>query len=403
MTREEKSFETEILTQQIREFTRSYNKSSNKLREEDVSSLLNAVRELEAAVTPTEEWSCRLAAGYQSSIAMCLFLDWKIPSMMSKTEEATMSLDQLAEALNVSKGLVRCLMRECVMQQILHEPSPEVYQLNRHSRGLLQEGFAAWVHYISDVGLRTGAYVSEYVSSISGRLLDCPHRTPFQMGFQTEKTFYDYYDRFDKARGARFDRSMEWQSVNQLPVEQFFDFSQLPAGAVVVDIGGGKGHISLRIARQHPQLSFVVQDYEVKSPTTTGDDDSRQLLQRVQWQAHSFLERQPVQEADVYLMSNILMDRTLTDAREIIRHTARAMTPNKSLLLVDDLIDPKTAGIMSASANWESLHMLACFGTLAKSMEEWRNLFSQACPELEIVEKFMISAGRVCFVLRKTA
>lgn len=105
---------------------------------------------------------------------------------------------------------------------------------------------------------------------------------------------------------------MEWQSVNQLPVEQFFDFSQLPAGAVVVDIGGGKGHISLRIARQHPQLSFVVQDYEVKSPTTTGDDDSRQLLQRVQWQAHSFLERQPVQEADVYLMSNILMDRTLT-------------------------------------------------------------------------------------------
>lgn len=34
------------------------------------------------------------------------------------------------------------------MQQILHEPSPEVYQLNRHSRGLLQEGFAAWVHYM---------------------------------------------------------------------------------------------------------------------------------------------------------------------------------------------------------------------------------------------------------------
>lgn len=107
MTREEKSFETDILTQQIREFTRSYNKSSNKLREDNVSSLLNAVRELEAAVTPTEEWSCRLAAGYQSSIAMCLFLDWKIPSMMSKTEEATMSLDQLAEKLNVSKGLVR--------------------------------------------------------------------------------------------------------------------------------------------------------------------------------------------------------------------------------------------------------------------------------------------------------
>lgn len=39
-----------------------------------------------------------------------------------------------------------------------------------------------------------------------------------------------------------------------------FEWGKLRPNAVVVDVGGGKGHVSLEIAQQHSHLRFVIQD-----------------------------------------------------------------------------------------------------------------------------------------------
>lgn len=39
-----------------------------------------------------------------------------------------------------------------------------------------------------------------------------------------------------------------------------FKWGDLPPKSVVVDVGGGLGHVTMRIARKYPNLRYIVQD-----------------------------------------------------------------------------------------------------------------------------------------------
>jgi sterigmatocystin 8-O-methyltransferase len=76
------------------------------------------------------------------------------------------------------------------------------------------------------------------------------------------------------------------------------------------------------------------------------------------------------------------------------------MTPNKSVLLIDDIMDPGSGGPYSSHANCMNLHMLACFGTLFKTKEQWEELFSSS--KLEIVDR-RSDGWKVSFWLNKSS
>lgn len=42
-----------------------------------------------------------------------------------------------------------------------------------------------------------------------------------------------------------------------------FDWSSLPPSSTVVDVGGGLGHLAMRIYQEHPTLKFIIQDRPV--------------------------------------------------------------------------------------------------------------------------------------------
>ncbi|KAL3482121.1 hypothetical protein BJX99DRAFT_252837 [Aspergillus californicus] len=288
----------------------SENPSTGEKTADEVSRIVKACRELEALVTPPQTWNLQIATAHHRATVMCLFLDWKIPQILSDASEA-MRLDQLAEASGVAERLLRGILRECVAQFIIDEPRPEVYQLNRHSRSLLKAGFAALIQYHSDVNLRAGSCLPEYVSMIRGHPRDCSLPTAFQMAFKTDTSFYQFHEHVDRTRGARFDAYMETMTAfNDKPIELFFPFNQLKPASLVVDVGGGKGHNSIRLARQQPHLAFIVQDYEGKRPLTT-DENNEAIPHQVQWQQCDYLLEQPVKGADVYLLSQVLIDWNL--------------------------------------------------------------------------------------------
>ncbi|KAL5358960.1 O-methyltransferase-domain-containing protein [Aspergillus floccosus] len=216
----------------------------------------------------------------------------------------------------------------------------------------------------------------------------------------TKQTFYEFFHRTDPTRGERFDRAMQ-RHVNgsvQTSVENCFDFGRLKAGAVVVDVGGGKGHHCIRIAKQNPHLYFIVQDYEASGP---GDGSEQAACDRISWQRHNYYDAQPVKGADVYLLSNILMDNTQSQCQRILASIADAMIPNKSVLLVGDAIDISTEETHSAYSSSMNMHMLACFGTFFRSKDDWERLFFNAAGgRLRLTSSSMIDAGRMVFKLQ---
>ncbi|RHZ67306.1 uncharacterized protein CDV56_103356 [Aspergillus thermomutatus] len=350
---------------------------------EEMATISSACRELDALVTTPELWTNRVAMGYNGSIAICLLFDLNIFQSLSESDIPT-SLDDLVKRSGASRSLLRCALREVVAQFVLDEPSPETYCLNSRS----------------DVGLMTGAYMSRYVGENAGQIPSHRHRTAFQMAYRTDQSFYAFLRSSDQKLGERFDRAMQWHSRSAATtVESIFDFNQLKADAVVVDVGGGKGHHSIRIAKQHPRMSFIVQDYGAEPPADSSDIDET-ILKRVEWQDHDFHTEQPVKGADLYLASCILMDHTSEDCCTILGHLADAMTPHRSILLVDDAIDVGSQGGLSM-ANGMNMHLLACFGTLSRTMGEWHTLIERVPGSLSIVNSWMSDPGRVTFALKR--
>ncbi|KAF9893448.1 hypothetical protein FE257_010760 [Aspergillus nanangensis] len=300
--------EAESIGLQILQSIRDYGDSLNAGREvpEDALSILTACKELQALVTSPADWVFQMSTAHYRSIAVCLLLDWNLLGILAKAG-GELSLGRLGDILGVSKPMLRCTMRECVSQKIIGEPLPEVYQLNKNSQFLLDPEMSAIAHHYADVGLRAGAYIPDYIARTKGSLLDSPHTTSFQAAFGNH-SFYDFHRNVDQTRGARFDTFMESCPRSEL-IESFFPFNNLGPGSVVVDVGGGRGHHSIRLATEYPQLSLVVQDCEIKMPPTQSVAEEA-VLERVKWQQHDYFNEQHVIGADVYLLSNILMDQT---------------------------------------------------------------------------------------------
>lgn len=79
------------------------------------------------------------------------------------------------------------------------------------------------------------------------------------------------------------------------------------------------------------------------------------------------------------------------------------MTPHRSILLIDDFLDPAKEGTLPLKANSLNLHLLAAFGRPFRTMDEWTNLFFTASPSLSIIHTSVVGNGRVLFTLLRVA
>jgi sterigmatocystin 8-O-methyltransferase len=163
-------------------------------------------------------------------------------------------------------------------------------------------------------------------------------------------------------------------------VESLYPFQELPAGSLLVDIGGGSGHNSVRLVSQYPNLRCIVQDYEsvvsnAKDITILPDD----IASRIEWQAHDYYIRQPCKGATLYLFSHVLMDNDDANCIKMIRSVVEAMDSGVSRILVYDFADPPTYGYSRPPIfDMLDLHCIANNNVHSRSEAEWDVLFTAA-------------------------
>jgi len=194
-----------------------------------------------------------------------------------------------------------------------------------------------------------------------------------------------------------------------------FPWASLGSGKVV-DVGGGSGHISIKLARvshmsfsscldrfvsnnaeqdifnsnsesqEFPSLRFVVQD---NSPVQLGHGEE-QLGGRVNFQPHDFFELQPVHDASAFLLRQILHNHNNEDSIKIIRALVPALekcgpaTP----VLISDIILPEYGTVTRFEERLLrqiDLCMMVGFGSKQRSRQDWAKLFNDADPRFQIV------------------
>lgn len=157
-------------------------------------------------------------------------------------------------------------------------------------------------------------------------------------------------------------------------------------------VGGSTGGASISLAKELPNLTFIVQDLpaNVESGRKAAAESSlpADIVSRITFQAHDFTQPQPVRGADAYLLRMILHDWPDDEATKILKNIVAAMEKPKSRLLIMDTVLPKPGAepvSVERIARARDLTMMQAFNSKERDLDDWKELIAAADPNLRLV------------------
>ena len=110
---------------------------------------------------------------------------------------------------------------------------------------------------------------------------------------------------------------------------------------VCVDVGGSNGEAMLELAKTRPDVHCIVQD--LPATIARGGKQPENVIGRVDFMSHDFFTTQPVKNADVYLLRNVLHNWSDEKCRKILRFLTPEMNSKSKIVIVDWCLSSKNA------------------------------------------------------------
>ncbi|KHE84643.1 S-adenosyl-L-methionine-dependent methyltransferase [Neurospora crassa] len=219
-----------------------------------------------------------------------------------------------------------------------------------------------------------------------------PQNTAFSLEFGD--TFFGYKERHPENMvkfGQFVDAFSGGSSADSAEsIARAYPWETLPNRALVVDVGGGIGHISAALAQAHPHLRFQVQDFEHLRGAAEELMESKGVKDRVEFVSHNFFDPQPepARRAAVYFMRNIVHNWPDLYCQRILKPIAESMGP-ESRIVNCDIVLPEPNSVPKAQdavTRALDLTMLSMFNAKERSFDRWKELFASADGRLEITD-----------------
>lgn len=147
--------------------------------------------------------------------------------------------------------------------------------------------------------------------------------------------YFDYFKANPEA-GRVFGAGMAcFSEMEEEPIAKAYEF---PAGARVVDVGGGRGGFLAQVLMANPSLRGLLYDMPdiVKEPVPL---QAAGLLERCEIRAGSFFEAVPP-GGDIYVLKRVLHDWDDDVCLALLRRCRAVMGAESRLLVVDAVIPP---------------------------------------------------------------
>ncbi|KAK3676965.1 hypothetical protein LTR78_003170 [Recurvomyces mirabilis] len=175
---------------------------------------------------------------------------------------------------------------------------------------------------------------------------------------------------FDNYMQARLHPSIpKWFDIYDVRTELASATDVTSDMALLVDVGGGKGHDIAQFAERFPDLfgELVLQDLP-----QTFDSGLVASPDRVMIMGHDFFTDQPVKGARRYMMRQVLHDWSDEKCVEILRPIVAAMDPQSSrLLLVEEVLEEDNVSWLTASFD---IVMWMFFNGIERTHKQWTAL-----------------------------
>ncbi|KAJ7191645.1 S-adenosyl-L-methionine-dependent methyltransferase [Mycena pura] len=271
-------------------------------------------------------------------------------------------VNEIAATSKADPALLARILRLLATHHIFSEVAPNVFANNRISSALDKgkpssvlfekpkerlvgtSGLAALVEFFSEDIFKSSAWLTDTILEPKEGVL------PYNKAFETDQPLYYYMQRPENAyRLQRFGLGMQGSAAAEAPDTIFtgFDWNALPAGGVLVDVGGGNGFTAMTIAQKYPKLRVVVQDLEHAVEGAKGlwkkSFPSHIESKMVEFQAFDFHDPQPVKNADVFMLRYIAHNWNDVVFPKILQNLRDVAQPTTQLVIIEKILSLATA------------------------------------------------------------
>lgn len=190
-----------------------------------------------------------------------------------------------------------------------------------------------------------------------------------------------------------------------LPIEQLIQ-SSLDWAALgedtVVDIGGSGGHDAMIIARNFPGLKIIVQD-RPEQQAAFDRNVPADLKSRISFQPHDFFSPQPVQNASIYMLKQVLHDWPDPKAIEILRNVVPVLKkPHQRIILFENVAVPAHCGTVPSNiartVSAMDIFMLIMGNGKERSLQDWKLLVENVGLNLKLVDNHSLPGATAHFL-----
>jgi SAM-dependent methyltransferase len=335
------------------------------------NSLNDAASDLLQLVNGPQQHFRKFICTHHELAAHQVAFEYKLFSAVSENEG--MSLSDLSTKVGLETDLVGRVMRLLCTKRVFKEEEKDVFahtsmsvifrrdtQLSAVAEYQLDEMFKAASDTVT--GIREG-------------------KPPFEQ--RHGDSLFGFYAKHPKL-AARFAEAMAGATRMDRQVDELelgYPWSEMNGGTVV-DVGGGNGHVSLKLARLYPKLKFIVQDNDFEMLAQAQKQDISDVESRVKFMQHDFFQPQSVTDADVYFIRQCLLnwddDHCVTILKALVPALERK--PGTPLLINDTILpEPGTrTRYEENSARQVDMLMFVALGAKQRTEDELRRLFEFA-------------------------
>ncbi|KAJ7289387.1 O-methyltransferase [Mycena rebaudengoi] len=335
---------------------------------EAIMNIVAAAGQLSATVRDPTVWILAQAHAYDISTCLRAASQLNVADILREAGPQGLHVRDIASPSHTDPEFLARILRCLATHHVFREVSPDVFANNRTSsildkgkpskilfekpaeRLLDTSGVAALVELATNEGFKSSAYITDALLESKEQL-----KVPFNRAFGTEETIFGWLERPEnKDRLTTFSVAMQGTMKVEPPDAIFegFEWNQLPSGSIVVDVGGGIGYSSCKIAQRNPSLRIVVQDraQTVEKSKIYWQETlpSHVKTNMVEFQAHNFFESQPVKNASLFLLRHIVHNWSDADVVRILTHLRHAATPTTKLVLVEGIV-PNVSRILEVN------------------------------------------------------
>jgi hypothetical protein len=276
----------------------------------------------------------------------------------------------------------------------ISETGPDAYDLTSASRSLTMASYRDGFPFSQDILLpgliKMPQYLAESRYGNPQNITD----TPFQLGHSTTRTFFDYLGRhpdqigqFNNYMGMYAQDRPRWLDPGNFPVREILGegASTEPDAALLVDVGGGKGHDLVTFKKTYGDLPgrLVLQDL------AGAIQQAGSLPDGIESTVYDFFTPQPVKGARAYYFHSVLHGWPDVKCLEILKNVTAAMKPGYSKLLINEIVIPNVgADRMNTSLD---IVMMSVVAAEERTHGNWARLLNQA--GLRIVKLWSFGVG----------